>query len=402
MNKLTQPMRRWLIAAAVGALLLVGFVALWLNGKRPEPIHTITSTTAAAPVTTAGIVELTPTQLEAIKLERIELHPFAIEKSAVGSIDYNENASVQVFPPYQGKIIQAFANVGDSIEKGQPLYTVDSPDLLQAESTLIGAVATFDRTRKELGRVKDLKGPNGISEREIEQATSDQDTAEGALKAARDTVRLFGKTDTEIDEICKTHRMDSALIVRSPVEGRVTARNAQPGLLIQPSATSAPYAVADLATKWMVANVPESDSPLLRVGQSVVASVPAYPGRTFEGKITVVGVAIDPNTHRVMVRSAIEDPRGELRPGMLANFVIRVQDTAPSVAIPMSGVVRNGDGTMAAWVTTDRRHFAQRLVKVGLENDGEYQVLSGLEPGDLAVTDGAVFLSNLLDAPPTD
>jgi cobalt-zinc-cadmium efflux system membrane fusion protein len=73
-----------------------------------------------------------------------------------------------------------------------------------------------------------------------------------------------------------------------------------------------------------------------------------------------------------------------------------------SVGIPLNGVVRNGDGTMAAWVTTDRRRFSERIVTVGLQQNGRYQVIEGLQAGELAVTDGAVFLSNLLQAPPGD
>ena len=71
-------------------------------------------------------------------------------------------------------------------------------------------------------------------------------------------------------------------------------------------------------------------------------------------------------------------------------------------AIPANGVVREADGTMTAWVTTDRRHFVQRVVKTGLRTDGQVQILAGLQPGELAVSDGAVFLSNMLQAPPTD
>ena len=111
---------------------------------------------------------------------------------------------------------------------------------------------------------------------------------------------------------------------------------------------------------------------------------------------------VDPNTHRVTIRSEIADPKHELRPGMFANFIIRVQDPVESVAVPINGVVREGDGTMTAWVTTDRRRFLQKVVKVGLQRDDRYQVLEGLERGQLAVADGAVFLSNMLHAPPAD
>jgi cobalt-zinc-cadmium efflux system membrane fusion protein len=347
-------------------------------------------------------VELAPSQLQAIKIGPVGTYRFPVERVAIGSIDYDEDLSVQVFSPYSGKIITALANLSDDVLKGQPLYTIASPDLLQAESNLIGAAATLALTSKELARAKGLYGTNGVSERELEQATSDQQTAEGALKAARDAVRLFGKTEAEIDQLVATRQIDPALVVPSPLTGRITARNAQPGLLVQPGNVPAPYSVADLSTKWMVANVTESDSPLFHVGQTLQASLMAYPGRVFEGRISTLGAAVDPNTHRVMVRCEIADPRNELRPGMLASFAIRVKDPVESVALPMNGVVREGDGTMAAWVTTDRHRFSQRIIKIGLQSDGQYQVLEGLKGGELAVTDGAVFLSNMLHAPPTD
>ena len=87
---------------------------------------------------------------------------------------------------------------------------------------------------------------------------------------------------------------------------------------------------------------------------------------------------------------------------MLANFVIRVQKPVNATAIPANGVVREPDGTMTAWVTTDRHRFSQRVIKTGLRTDDQVQVLEGLQPGELAVSDGAVFLSNMLAAPPSD
>jgi cobalt-zinc-cadmium efflux system membrane fusion protein len=102
------------------------------------------------------------------------------------------------------------------------------------------------------------------------------------------------------------------------------------------------------------------------------------------------------------VRCDIVDPKDELRPGMLANFTIQVQDPVESVAIPANGVVRNGDATMAVWVTADRLKYVQRIVKIGLQQNGQDQVLEGLQTGELAVTDGAVFISNILYAPPSD
>ena len=213
---------------------------------------------------------------------------------------------------------------------------------------------------------------------------------------------MFGKAEPQIDQIVATRKIDPALVVSSPVAGQITSKNAPPGLLVQPGNAPAPYSVADISLKWMLANVTESDSPLYHTGQPVEVQVMAYPGRVFKGRISKIYATVDPNTHRVTVRSEIADPKHELRPGMLANFVIRVQEPVESIAIPMNGVVREGDGTMTAWVTTDRRRFSQRTVKIGLQRDGRYQVLDGLQPGELAVTDGAVFLSNMLHASPSD
>ncbi len=101
-------------------------------------------------------------------------------------------------------------------------------------------------------------------------------------------------------------------------------------------------------------------------------------------------------THRLLVRSEIDDPKHELRSGMFANFVISTGPPMRSVAVPVDGVVREGDGTMTVWVTADRRRFTQRPVKVGLLRDNYYQILDGLKPGELVATEGALFLSNAL------
>jgi cobalt-zinc-cadmium efflux system membrane fusion protein len=138
------------------------------------------------------------------------------------------------------------------------------------------------------------------------------------------------------------------------------------------------------------------------LGQPVEAQVIAYPNRVFRGKVSKIYATADPITHRVTIRSEIADPKDELLPGMLANFVIRVQSPAEAIAVPANGVVREGDGTMTAWVTTDRHRFSQRIIKTGLRRDGRVQILEGLQRGELVVSDGAVFLSNMLQAPPTE
>jgi cobalt-zinc-cadmium efflux system membrane fusion protein len=394
--------KRFAVVLVAAAAIIIAAGLLESGRSRSQATNANTPQESGAKSNTSpseATLDLSPSQLNAIRIEPVGSYRFPVEKEAVGSIDYDEDFSVQVFPAYQGTIIQALGQLGAEVQIGQPLYTIKSPDLIQAESTLIGAAATFELTNKELARVQGL---GGIAEREKEQAASDQQTAEGALKAARDAVRVFGKTDAEIDQMIASRKIDPALVVRSPIPGKITSKNAQPGFLVQPGNLPAPYSVADVKIKWMLANAIESEIPLFHLGQPVQVRVMSYPDRVFLGRVAKIYEAVDPNTHRVTIRSEIVDPNDELHPGMLANFVIRVHDPVEATALPANGVVRESDGTMTAWVTTDRRHFVQRVIKTGLRKDDQVQILEGLQRGELVVADGAVFLSNMLEAPPTD
>ena len=222
-------------------------------------------------------VDLSDLQLASVKVAPVEERDFPVEKEAVGSIDFNEELSVQVFTPYQGRIIALFGSIGDDVKKGQTLFTIDSPDLLQAESTLIAAAGVADLTTRNLARLRELYTTKAVSQHDVEQATSDQQTAEGNLRAARDAVHLFGKSDADIDHIIAERSADPTLVVPSPITGRITARNAAPGLLVQPGNPPAPYTVADIDTMWMLANVAETDSPAFRVGQQVQVTLAAFP-----------------------------------------------------------------------------------------------------------------------------
>ena len=357
---------------------------------------TTTPATAAISRASSQIVTLSAKQAEAIKVEPVRERLFPIEKDAVGSIDFNEDMTLQVFSQYQGRIIDLFAKIGDEVKKGQTLFTIDSPDLVQAASTLISTAGVLELTTRNLLRLRDLVKTKAAAQKDLEQAISDQQAAEGAYKAARDAVRIFGKTEEQIDRMVAERKVDPALVVPCPITGRITARNAAPGLLVQPGNAPAPYSVADISTMWMLANVAEIDSPRLRVGQRVKVRVLAYADRVFEGKISTLGATVDPSTHRVLIRSEIDDPEHLLRSGMFATFAIETGDPVLFPAVPLASVVREGDGTMTVWVTTDRRTFTMRSVKVGLPHDGYRQILEGLQPGELVAAEGAVFLSNML------
>lgn len=389
-----RPTARLTLLGGAAALVALAIVTHWL--WRPDGGKNSSAPSARSP--SVDSVDLSESQLGFVKIAAVQARDFPVEKEAVGSIDFDEEMSVQVFAPYEGRIIALFGSVGDDVKKGQTLFTIDSPDLLQAESTLISDAGVLELDTKNLQRLRDLYTTRAVSEHDVEQAVSDQQTAEGNLRAARDAVRLFGKTDVDIDGIIANRSADPTLIVPSPITGRITARNAAPGLFVQAGNAPAPYTVADIDTMWMLADVNEDDSPAFRVGQQVQVNVDALPGEVFDGKIDTIGASVDANTRRVLVRSEVKDPRHQLRSGMFANFVIRVAAPIHSPSIPIDGVVREGDGTMTAWVTTDRRRFTRRTVQIGEEHDGYRQILEGVQVGELVATEGALFLSNALDS----
>jgi cobalt-zinc-cadmium efflux system membrane fusion protein len=392
--------RRALIAA--GALVAVVIIAM--------AVHSRSGADAANPAVTKAppsvpgrsgrdpdSIRLSDSQVKSIKVAPIGDREFLIEKETVGSIDFNEDRTVQVFTPYQGRIIAASANLGDAVKKNQVLFTIESPDFISAQSNLISAAATLDQTSSALARAKSLYAVKGIDQNDYETAVANQQSAEGALRAARNAVAIFGRTTEQIDRIVATRSVDAALVVKSPITGTITARNAAPGLLEEPGIAPAPYSVSDLSTMWMVANVPESDSPDFKLGQPVTVSVTAYPGRVFEGKITALGSMVDPNSRRVMVRSEIRDPKHELRPQMFATFVIRTGAPVRAPAVPLNGVVREGDGTMSVWVAgSDPHQFTRRTVKIGHQQEGYDEILDGAKAGEILAIDGAIFLSNIL------
>jgi membrane fusion protein, heavy metal efflux system len=326
------------ISTIAGLSLLIIAAAISGCGKSEETkapeSESLTQTNAHG----EAYVDMTPDQAKAIlKIEEVGTYNFPVEREAVGSVSFDED-----------------------------------PAIVQAQSTLVSAAATFDSTGKELERVRALGETNGVPAKEIEQATADHQTAAAALKAARDNVRALGITDGEIDEMVSA--------------GNIPASHGQDSN----------------STKWVTASVIESDIPSIRLNLPVEVRVVAFQGKIFKGKVSRIYAAVDPNVHRMQMRCEVSDEENRLRSGMLANVTIQVKEPLEDTAIPIAGVVREDNGTMTAWVTTDRHRFTQRKLILGLQKDGRYEVLEGLRPGELVVTDGAIFLSNLLNAPPSD
>src|ERR1700730_615495 len=172
-----------------------GFVG-FADGQtgRKELSSVATDRPGSGKIVETSIVDLSEKQVGTLKISPVGLREFALFKTAVGTIDFNENMLVQVFSQYPGKILKAFFNLGDEVKQGDILFTIDSPDLLQAESNLLASAGVLELQKRTLARVTMLLKAGGSAQKDVDQSTSDEQTAEGNFKAARNSVRIFGKT----------------------------------------------------------------------------------------------------------------------------------------------------------------------------------------------------------------
>jgi len=388
------PIRRMRIAATVViTVILVGLGYAWLSHRQPP---------APSPHAVAHGVALTGTQAGQVSVIVVRAHAFETWRQAVGYIDYDQGRIAQVSSPYAGRVTGVAGEEGDTVRKGQLLFTIDSPDLLQAESNLLAADGVLTLDRKALARAKKMLAIQASAQKDVEQAMSDEQTAEANDRSARKAVLLFGKSEADVDRLLATHEVDGELRVLSPFGGLVVNRSLAVGDLVQPGGTPTPFTVADLSAVWMVANMPEDDAAALKLHQPIAITVPALAGRTLHGDVSYIGGAVDPNTHTVIVRADIPNPDHRLLPQMLANAAVETAAPEHSPAVPEDGVVREGDGTMMVYVTQDGRRFEQRIVKVGKRQQGMDQILGGLKVGERVAGKGALFLDNMLAQQPDD
>src|SRR5208282_3768770 len=156
--------RALLTASGTIAAVMVGAAVYSRSGAQTALAPLPSPPAVAQSMPDPDSVKLTDAQLRSIKTGTVADREFVVQKETVGNIDFNEDRSVQVFTPYQGRIIQAFANLGDEVKKDQVLFTIESPDFIAAQSNLISAAATLDQTSSALNRAKALYAVKGIDQ----------------------------------------------------------------------------------------------------------------------------------------------------------------------------------------------------------------------------------------------
>jgi cobalt-zinc-cadmium efflux system membrane fusion protein len=365
---------------------------------------------SAAPTGPRGIFAPTQQQWRDLGLQPVTIRAFRAERSTEGNIAIDDDLTTAVFSPYSGRVVKLIAKLGDHVEAGAPLFEIQATEFVQVQNDLITGLANLQTARSQLGqaqtnekRAHQLYLAQGGSLKDWQQAQTDLVTAQNtvrsdemALHAVRRRLRILGKDDNEIAslEAQPTQKLDSATTVRAPITGIITQRQIGLGQFINSTAGGAAnpvYTIGNLSTVWLVANVREVDAPTMQLGLPVEVHVLAFPGRTFKAKISWVAPSIDPTTHRLSVRADVENPDGELKPGMFARFSIITGETATAPAVPQQAIIYEGD-TAHVWVAGPDGTVAARSVRVGQIEDGMVEILAGLAEGEKIVTSGALFI----------
>jgi len=368
------------VFALVGNLILIAALgALWWRSKQHKNMETAIQmmpaenspnageSTAMAPHEPALVpVQLTPERLQSIGVRtgRVQSKVVDDEIRATGNVAVDETRLSTVQVRYSGYIQKVFADATyQYLRKGQPLFTIYSPDLVATEREYL--VAKRNQQRAGQSTVP------GVSE-----------GAASLLEAASERLKQWGVAQREIDRLESSGEVQEQLEVESPVSGYITERYALPNLTVQPETRL--YSVADLSTVWVLAEVFQNDLGRIKVGDRASLTVDSYPGRVFAGRVNFIYPQVDMMTRTARARLVFSNPGLKLTPGMFVNVALKVP-MGKQVVIPATGLLQSGTREIV-FVSRDDGYIEPREVQVGARAGDDFIVLKGLKTGEVIVT----------------
>src|SRR5882672_9337274 len=375
--------RNALAFALVGNLVLVGVIGgLWWRSQQHKKMEAALQASpgetaqnspngwesaAMAPQETVLVpVQLSPERLQSIgvKTGRAENRVVEDEIRVTGNVAVDETRLSTVQLRYSGYIQKVFADATyQYLRKGQPLFTIYSPDLVATEREYL--VAEQNQQRVAQSTVL------GVTE-----------GAASLLEAATERLKQWGVSQREIARLESTGEVQKDLEVDSPVSGYITERNALPNLTVQPETRL--YSVADLSTVWVLAEVLQNDLGRIKVGDRASLTVDSYPGRVSEGRVNFIYPQVDMITRTARARLVFVNPGLKLIPGMFVNVVLKVP-MGNQLVIPASGVLQSGTRQIV-FVNRGNGYIEPREVHLGARAGDDFIVLKGVKPGEEIVT----------------
>ena len=347
----------------------------------------------------------TEAQWATLTVEPVEKRAFRSEHMTEGKIAVDEDRSTPIFSPYSGRVTRLLVKPGENVERGQPLFTVEAADMVQAQNDFITAATALNKARSQLNlaqiidkRQRDLYEGKAVALKEVQNARAMLDTAENdvrsgevALEAGRGRLRILGKTDQEIGAFQDKGTIDPATPINAPIGGTIVQRKVGPGQYIGTGSSDPVFVIGDLSTVWLTAYVRETEAPNVRVGQPVKFTVLSYPDQVFTANVSYVAASLDPATRRLLVRAVVQNKDALLKLEMFANVTLQTGEEDAGPSVPRDAVLYEGD-TSRVWVVRDDRSIELRQIKTGLVNGKMIQVRDGLKVGEKVITKGSLFI----------
>jgi RND family efflux transporter MFP subunit len=366
----------FLSALILNVLLAAVLLWLWQRPKRDRAAQQQMQMPAqqmgsAAPDAKPPEMPLVPVQLSPERMQSIgvtfgsvQMRDIRGEIRATGNVDVDERRVAYVQTRFAGWLRKVYANASyQFVRKGQPLFTIYSPDLVTTQQEYLLAI----RNQRQL----QTSSVSGVSQGAVSLVT-----------AARDRLRQWNISDSEISKIEQSAKPITELTIYSPVSGYLTERNALPNMFVQPETKL--YTVADLSSVWVHAQVFQNDIAKLNPGDPAEVTVDAYPGKLFRGRVEQILPQVDLSTRTVRVRLTLPNPNLLLKPGMFVNVSLKTP-ARQAMVVPASAVLRSGTKQI---VFIDRGNGMLDPKEVQLrERVGDaYLVEKGLAVGDHVVT----------------
>jgi membrane fusion protein, copper/silver efflux system len=318
-------------------------------------------------LTTPGQIQISPEKIQklGVKTETVTKRTLAHRLQALGSIQVDERRVHAVTPKFEGWIQRLYVNAtGQTVKRGQPLLEIYSPELMTAQQEYLIARQ---------------------GQRALQQASDQaQDTAARLADNALQRLHYWDIGQSQLQRLQNREKSLETLPLLSPVNGVVLDKPAQEGMRFMPGELL--FRIADLSTVWLLADVFEQDSGLVRPGQTAQVAINAYPNRVFSGKVSFIYPTLATETRTVKVRIELLNDEGLLKPGLYGSVTLAGGGNKNTyLAVPDSAVIDSGTRQIVL-LQRGEGQFEPRTVKLGQQADGYREVLAGLEAGDKVVT----------------
>lgn len=367
-GKYTCPMHPFIVNDRPGACPICGMTLV------PQESMASSGGASAVDGDAIGRVAVNPTQrlMANVATEKIAMREFSLDAFAVGKIAWDERKVAKVAARFGGRVEKLHVDfTGTRVVRGQPLLDIYSPELVATQREYLLA-------RKGVERVKESPYADA------------REMSSGLLAATRRRLALWNVNDAQIEELERTGEPRTVFTVFAPASGIVTERLITSGQYVMEGTLL--YAIADLGTVWILAEIYETEIHRVAVGTGASITTDAYPGREFRGRVAFVDPFLNPETRTVRVRVDLPNPGGLLKPDMFVNVSFRGKK-GKMLAVPGTAVLITGRMAMT-WVETAPNTFEPREVRTGHKSDGYYEILSGLSEGETVVTSGGFLLDS--------